>query len=244
MPTDMIVQPLRPGLWRWTAPHPEWLPEKDRPGGWGQMVGCVYYEPPTGARDATVLIDPLAPPEGSADAARFWRALDRDIERAGLPVAILLGNHFHERSAETVFDRYVRRPGASIWARPTARGRVLCPVTRTFEPADVLPGGVRAVAVEGMHDTETVFYLGAYDALVFADSLIGIGGGEVRVPPARWAPDDAASQARYLADFRPSIARLLDLPASYLLVSHGELVQRDAQRALARALDAPAWGEE
>ena len=66
----MDLKELRPGFWRWTAPHPEWKPEKDRPGGWGQMVGCLYYEPPeSGETQPTVLIDPLAPPEGY-----FWIA--------------------------------------------------------------------------------------------------------------------------------------------------------------------------
>ena len=91
MTAEMDVQPLRPGLWRWTAPHPDWLPEKDKPGGWAEYVGCVYFEPAENKRDAVVLIDPLAPPAGTPDAERFWRALDRDVERAGVPVAILLG---------------------------------------------------------------------------------------------------------------------------------------------------------
>src|SRR5205085_1253679 len=36
------VQEVAPGLWRWTALHPEWKPEE----GWDQEVGCVYYEGP------------------------------------------------------------------------------------------------------------------------------------------------------------------------------------------------------
>jgi hypothetical protein len=81
----MEVQELRRGLWRWTAPHPDWSPSLDRPGGWPRMVGCVYYEPPEAA-GTVVLIDPLAPPEGTPDHERFWRALDRDVlGTAGAP---------------------------------------------------------------------------------------------------------------------------------------------------------------
>jgi len=243
MTTEMVVQPLRPGLWRWTAPHPEWRPEKDKPGGWGESVGCVYFEPASGARDAVVLIDPLAPPDGTPDAERFWRALDRDVERCKVPVAILLGNHYHERSAEAIFDRYVRRPGASIWARQAARGLVHCPVTRTFEPGDPLPGGVQAIAIQGMEETETAFLLAAHDAIVFSDAVLGAGNGRVRLAPASWAPADAESQARYRAAFRASVARLLDLRLDSLLVSHGEIVATGGHRALMEALDAPAWGE-
>src|SRR3989442_6617435 len=116
----MDVLEIEQGLWRWTAPHPLWTAEKGKPGGWGQMVGCVYYDPahrgkdlPTVASPATagpaktiVLIDPLAPPEGTPEAARFWAALDADIERAGAPVAILIGNEYHSRSAQSIYERY------------------------------------------------------------------------------------------------------------------------------------------
>ena len=50
---SLPVEKIRDGLWRWTAPHPDWEPG----GGWEKDVGCVYYEGP----DAVVLIDPLVP---------------------------------------------------------------------------------------------------------------------------------------------------------------------------------------
>ena len=81
------VFPIADGFWRWTAPHPEWTPEKDRPDGWARMVGSVYFEPAAGGADALALVDPLAPPAGSAEAGKFWTALDRDVERAGLRTA-------------------------------------------------------------------------------------------------------------------------------------------------------------
>ena len=90
----MNVSELAPGLWRWTAPHPDWKEGDD----WEQDVGCVYYE----AADATVLIDPLVPPERE----RFFEALDRDVERRGLPVAILLTCPWHERSTGELTERY------------------------------------------------------------------------------------------------------------------------------------------
>ena len=94
------------------------------------------------ASEAPQLIDPLAPPVGTPDAERFWRALDRDVERSGMPVAILLGNHYHERSAEAIFDRYVRRPGASIWARQAARA------ARETEPGTPKVGAPEPAASE------------------------------------------------------------------------------------------------
>jgi hypothetical protein len=100
----MKVQELAPGLWRWTAPHPDWTPGKD----WPQDVACLYYEAPA----ATVLVDPLVP---LGDEERFWLALDRDVERLACPVAVLLTVRWHERSVDEVAARY----GASLWRRDT-----------------------------------------------------------------------------------------------------------------------------
>ena len=59
----MDVEQLAPGLWRWD--------------------GSVYVE----TAEAIVLIDPVVPAD---EPERFWRALDRDVERCGVPVHVLL----------------------------------------------------------------------------------------------------------------------------------------------------------
>ncbi len=238
----MEVREHRPGLWRWTAPHPGWTPQKDGPGGWGRMVGCVYYEPKGVSQRAIVLIDPLAPPAGTPDADRFWKALDGDVERCDGTVAILLGNYHHERGAGEFHDRYRGKPGASIWAHEAARGRVRCGLTRTFEGESEMPAGVRAYPINGLDPTETVYWLPEHRALVFADALIGTGPGQVRVAPSSWGTETPEGDARYEREFRASLRRLLDLGPELLMVSHGEPVAEGA-RALAEALDAPAWGE-
>jgi glyoxylase-like metal-dependent hydrolase (beta-lactamase superfamily II) len=120
----MEVEKLAPGLWRWTARHPEWRPDAD----WPEDVGCVYFEGP----DAVVLIDPLVPTD---DAERFWVALDRDVERAGRSVVALRTVHWHHRSIDEVVRRY---PGARAW---------------TAQSQDVLPAGVEAYAVERADET-------------------------------------------------------------------------------------------
>lgn len=79
----MDVQQLADGLWRWTAAR----------------AGCVYYEAP----DAIVLFDPLVP---AGEEEKFLRYLDRDIERLGLPVSILLTVERNERSAPVLRERY------------------------------------------------------------------------------------------------------------------------------------------
>jgi len=117
------VQRIAEGLWRWTAPHPDWAPGKD----WPHDVGCVYYEAP----EAVVLIDPLVPAD---EEERFWRALDGDVERLARPVAVLLTVRYHQRSAETVAARY----GGTVWRR---------------EPGRMLPAGVDALAVDAADET-------------------------------------------------------------------------------------------
>ena len=149
----MEVQELRPGLWRWTASHPEW----DHAEQWGPEVGSVYAE----LADSLVVVDPLVPDD---EEERFWSALDRDVERLDLPVHVLLTVHWHERSVATVLDRYK----ATLW-RPEAKGE--------------LPAGVQAEIVTGSDWVEALFFLEPHRALISGDLLIGTNGGiELPVP--------------------------------------------------------------
>ncbi len=75
----MDVVELRPGLHRWELPHPEWTPRDAEGGGWEEVVASYALEAP----DGLVLIDPLAPPEGSAEADAFWAWIDEQVERLG-----------------------------------------------------------------------------------------------------------------------------------------------------------------
>jgi len=136
----MEVQELAGGLWRWTAPHPDWRPGDE----WGREVGCVYYEAP----DAVVLIDPLVP---AGEDERFWRALDRDVERAGSPVHVMLTLSDHRRSAGEVAERY----GAATW---------------TFSSGEPPPHGVEAF--DAMRMDEAVLWIAEHRVLVFGDVVL------------------------------------------------------------------------
>ena len=199
----MDVQELRPGLWRWEASHPQW----DHAEHWGPEVGSVYAELP----EALVVVDPLVPED---EEERFWTALDRDVERLGLPVHVLLTVHWHERSVETVLDRY----RATLW-RPEEKGE--------------LPAGVRAEVVQGSDWVEALFFLEPHRALVAGDLLIGTEGG-IELP-VRWFPKGEQEWAE--RELKPSLReRLGGLPVELVVVSHGEPVLQDGAAALARAL--------
>jgi hypothetical protein len=113
------MQELRPGLWRWTARHPEWEPdaEPDSPADWPPDVGSVAYAAP----DALLLVDPLV-------SEPLWPELDALVERHGQRVAVVTTIPFHRRSRDAVASRY----GAS-----TSRAR------------KALPQGVETIPIAG-----------------------------------------------------------------------------------------------
>jgi hypothetical protein len=157
----VTVEELEPGLWRWTALHPDWKEEAD----WEPDVGCVYAELP----EATVLIDPLVP-LAAEDRERFLEALDRDVERRGLPLVLLLTCEWHRRSTDELVERY----GATVGE---------------------LPAGVLALPFEVA--AETMYWLPAFSTLVPGDALVGDGAGGLRVCPDSWLDgEDAPGRLR------------------------------------------------
>ena len=148
------------GLWRWTAPHPNWenWPGHEREA---REVGCVYYE----AGDAAVLIDPLVPADEEDD---FFRHLDGDVERRGLPVVILLTAGWHRRSADELSARYDARIGGT------------------------LPQGVEEIAIDGADERQVAYFIQPHAALVVAE-IFGVDiDGELYVgrSPALERPDE------------------------------------------------------
>ena len=196
----MVVERIEDGLWRWTAPHPDWKQGDD----WDQDVGCVYWEP----GEAVVLIDPLVPSD-PATRDRFLAALDRDVERAGRPVRILLTCEWHGRSADELAGRY----GAQ-YRLPFAAG--------------TLPGDIRAI--EARVAEEVVYWLPGPRAVVPGDTLLGAENG-VTLCPASWL-----SARGGLAQLRTDLGPLLDLPVERVLTSHGPPVLTGGHAALAQAL--------
>jgi glyoxylase-like metal-dependent hydrolase (beta-lactamase superfamily II) len=145
------VQRIADGLWRWTAPHPDAAHWPD----WGPAVrpevGCVYYEAP----DAVVLIDPLLP---AGEEEKFLAYLDRDVERLGLPVSILLTAAWHARSAALLRERY--------------------------RAEDRIPDIVEAYPIEGAPEEQLAYFIRPHRALVVAEIFVGDGTGGIALVPS------------------------------------------------------------
>ncbi|MGO9488058.1 MAG: hypothetical protein ACLQBB_03400 [Solirubrobacteraceae bacterium] len=165
--TEQTAAPLEivPGLFRWTALHPEWKPPGPEGGSseWEQIVGSVLYEAP----DAVVLIDPQLPVE---DREGFLAWLDRRV--ASRPVSILTTVSSHRRDREELAERY----GGNS---PRAWNAV---------PRGVVPKPLRGAG-------ETVYWLPDVVALVFGDTLIGAPGGGVQLCPESWLSDVRVDRA-------------------------------------------------
>jgi glyoxylase-like metal-dependent hydrolase (beta-lactamase superfamily II) len=207
----MDVLEIAPGLWRWTGWHEEWRED----------VGSVYCE--TG--DGVVLVDPIVPPE---DTDRFWRALDRDVQRLGGPVHVLVSVYWHTRSAAAMVERYDARVWSSSRVRAAVARRAGV-VTDPFRPGDPLPGGI--VALPTARSGEVVYWIPRHGALVPGDVLLGDQAGGVRLCPDSWLPGTKTQ-----ADLAASLEPLLDLPIERVLLSHGTPVLESAKAALAMAL--------
>jgi glyoxylase-like metal-dependent hydrolase (beta-lactamase superfamily II) len=220
------VDRLADGLWRWTAEHPGWKPADGGADGWEAEVASTFVE----AGSEIVLVDPLVPAEGEP-AERFWRALDRDVERAGSPPTIVLTAFWHARSARDVASHY---PGAPVLApdahRPETLERV--PVSDWYGADDRLPAGIEARSTPD--PAEMILWLPGHRALVVADVLLGRPGG-LRLCPEAWLPGDATR-----ADLVRSLTALLALPAERVLTAHGPPVLAEARRVLTATLTGTA----
>jgi hypothetical protein len=133
------VDELAPGLWRWTARHPdaEDEPKPGSPADWPPEVGSVAYA----VDDTLVLIDPLVPDE-------VWPQLDELARDRRVLVLTTIG--WHRRSRDEVVERY---DASTSKARKTLPSGVIplplrgagetmywLPNVRTLVPGDRLLG--------------------------------------------------------------------------------------------------------
>jgi hypothetical protein len=164
---------IAPGLFRWSARHPEWSTDAqpDSPEGWGPCVGCTLYEAP----DAVVLIDPLLP---SDDRDEFLGWLDARVH--GGPVSVLTTIRWHRRDREQLAERYQANSDRA-W--------------------NAVPAGVQPRPLRGAG--ETLFWLPDVATLVAGDRLIGAPGGGLQVCSESWLEDVAVDRAGLAELMRP-----------------------------------------
>ena len=221
------MKELTSGIYRWTAPHPEWRPAHP----WGHEVASYAIEAP----GATVLVDPLVPVDGPNE---LWTSLDRLVTDRGEPLAVMITIHYHVRSAAAMLGRYDNRLPVTIWAHRAVEKR-LPRGTRleSIEPGAPLPAGAQAFAIGSPRRQEQPLYFPSHKALAFGDSLVGVDGA-IRV----WESVRGERRERWYRDrFLPTLEPLLQLDVEHVLPTHGPAVIGGGAQALARALADDPW---
>jgi glyoxylase-like metal-dependent hydrolase (beta-lactamase superfamily II) len=212
---------IAPGIWRWTARHPEW-----HPGEFGAEVASFALH--TG--DDLLLIDPQLP----EDDAPVLEWLDGLANDSAVHALITIG--YHVRSAEALCERY----GGRIYGPHTCAKRLTNEKLLTeFTPGTPGPAGSSAFAIGKPRRTERPLWLPSHNALAFGDAIVTTPENELRV----WSntPLDAKVRRFYRERFAPTLEPLLELPVEHVLVTHGEPIVGSGARALREAAGAEPW---
>ena len=197
---------IAPGLWRWTAWHPEW--EQD--------VGCLAL---AAGRDL-VLVDPLLP----ADDEDAWDDLGHAIDGADR-TDVLITVFYHDRSSGPIRARW---PDVDVHAEAGGIAHIDGIPTHLYRAGDALPGGL--VAYPTPREGEAVLWDPSTSSLIVGDVLLGKDGG-LEICPASWLPEGVGRE-----DMATALTPLLDLPLERVMVSHGDPVLGKARAALQRAI--------
>lgn len=214
---------LAAGLGWWTARHPDWEPRQS----WDPVVRCFYVE----ADEATAIVDPLVPDD---DAEALWELLDGVVARRSLPVAVLLTQAAHARSAGDVARRY----DAVVWGHERAREKIGGATFNVVAPGDDVPGGRALEFAQEPRGSGTPLYLPSHRALAVGDVMIAIDG-RLRYWWGHGTWDDGWFRDRLV----PSIRQWLELPIEHVLVAHGEQVRGGGAEIAAALGREPHFGE-
>ncbi|MGD0997682.1 MAG: hypothetical protein ABR941_05120, partial [Thermoleophilia bacterium] len=88
---EIPMDEIAPGIWRWTARHPEWHTRIE----WGHEVASFAIV----GDGALALVDPLLPAADSDGRVEIDRALER-LAREAAQLDIMITIPYHARSAE------------------------------------------------------------------------------------------------------------------------------------------------
>jgi len=214
------VRELRPGLWHWEAPHPQWRSSEP----WTENVSSYAIDD----GEWLLLFDPLAVPGALEERAAAretmivltapWHERDAEslVERLGAPVYTPLPD-----SAQYLMDTYgitAEQAGDGspdvVWLLRENNGEA-----RPYSAGDRLPFGADVFA--GHKQNDTVLWLESHRAVISGDTLVDFGHGlEIN---ERWLRP-GATREQIAAGLRP----LLDLPVEHVLATHGGPFDRAA----------------
>lgn len=222
------MRELRPGVWHWQAPHPEWSPAAH----WPQLVSSYAIDDGT----RLMLFDPLAVPRPLLALAR---------ERAP---TIVLTAPWHERDTRTLLgeldaevlapapdsaEDLVRKYGITLEQAGTGSpdlAWLLSPegarsTVHLYGAGERLASGIDVLP--GRASNDLVLWIERLRVVIAGDTLADFGRG-LEIPAE--ALTDNVTRGQVVDALRP----LLQLPVERVLPAHGAPAGGDAlQRALA-----------
>jgi glyoxylase-like metal-dependent hydrolase (beta-lactamase superfamily II) len=219
------MRELRPGLWHWEAPHPDWEPTEP----WSENVSSYAID--DGER--LLLFDPLDVPSELEDLATGretaivltapWHERDARslVERLGVPVHTPLPDTAEDLMREFGITAEEAGDGSPDvrWLLDGEAGEA-----HWYSAGDRLPVGVQAFP--GQKRNDLVLWIESRRAVVAGDTLADFGEGPQINP--RWLRG-GVTREQVIEGLRP----LLALPVEHLLATHGGPTDRAAlERAL------------
>jgi hypothetical protein len=222
------MQEIAPGIFHWTARHPTWRSSIEEVQSYALIVDGAF-----------ILIDPLLPPH--ADPHRSTLLMELDTRAADARrVHVIAVSPYHTRSAEELCRRWRDKRSTALWGHARTRNRLehTDTVLEEIPPGPAgsgipIAGGLaQAFTISRPARQETPVYLPTFEAVAFADAVVGDGAG-LRV----WNETDIA-HASLRERLHPTLAPLLELDLEHVLVTHGPPVIGRGRAALAEALAA------
>jgi len=193
------VREVKPGIWHWEAPHPEWKPKPEE--GWDH-ADVSSYAIDDGER--LLLSDPLAVPDEIPELAS-----ERET-------AIVLTSPWHRRDAVPLAQQL----GATIYVPPPDPPDPDPVPGQVFRAGDRLPVGVEAFP--GREEpNDLVLWIESRRALVVGDTLVDRGRGLEYL--REWTPEGVKPE-----DVLERLQPLLELPVELVLPTHGPPTDRAA----------------
>jgi hypothetical protein len=222
------MEELAPGIFRWTAPHPEWRPRSEEVESYALVAG-----------EALLLVDPLLPADADERRSPLLAGLELMVAAAAR-IELLVTVPYHTRSAEALYERYAPQRPTRIWGHALVRRRLrpetpleVVPMGAAGTAAPIAGGAAEAYTIGHPRRSEHPVYVPELRAAVFGDAVVGAQGG------LRFWYLSRADAAWYRDVFAPTIAPLAERPLEHVLVTHGPPVIGDGQRQLALCLASP-----